>query len=92
MKVHKNLKELLLDYENEKDHMYNRPVGIDQDDEMFINHYVSNNSLALGKPEPLRKNKQFDNACRTCGKPVISLYNTNLYCDEECYQKACTQA
>lgn len=31
----------------------------------FIQKYIDNN-LALGKPEPLAKNKQFDNACDKC--------------------------
>ena len=45
MKVHNSLKELLEDYENEKDNMYNAPRGLDEDDKHLIHWYVSNNKL-----------------------------------------------
>lgn len=53
MKVHTNLKALLLDYEKEKDQMYNRPVGVDEDDLQFIHHYASHNRLKGNKKQKL---------------------------------------
>lgn len=63
MKTHVSLKELLLDYENEKDHMYNRPARLDPDDEMFIDHYVSNNKLVSESSEPLIENEGSQSKC-----------------------------
>lgn len=45
MKKHKNLKELLKDYELEKCRMYNYPLQIDQDDLQLIEWYCNNNSI-----------------------------------------------
>ena len=56
MKVHKNLEELLVDFLNtlDKDCVLIERIDIAK----TVKHYTSTNSLALGKPEPLAKNKQ----------------------------------
>ena len=51
------MSSILLDYEEYKhSNWYNLADGYED----VINRFCSNNSLALGKPEPLRKNKQCD--------------------------------
>ena len=69
MKVHTDLKELLVDFLNTLD---NECVLIERIDiAKTVKHYTSTNSLALGKPEPLAKNKQTENKCE-CKKPQFT--------------------
>jgi len=58
MKVHDTLKELLEDFA--------KFIMNDTEDEELkydINKFLGSNSLALGKPEPLAKNKQTESIC-----------------------------
>jgi hypothetical protein len=64
MKTHNDLKELLEAYDD-----YNVPEarkkGMSNAD--IIIDFLASNSLALGKPEPLAKNKQLGIVCPICG-------------------------
>lgn len=55
MKVHNDLKELLEDFVI---NYYEKGDPFKSTLDNVINDFVSSNSLALGKPEPLAKNKQ----------------------------------
>jgi hypothetical protein len=59
MKVHNDLKELLIDF-GFKASKYTNNHRDRRNPEQFVDDYLSINSLALGKPEPLAKNKQCD--------------------------------
>ena len=62
MKVHTDLKELLEDFTIK---IMNRWMNGDKRDySEFVNNYTSSNSLALGKQEPLTKNKQHEEFCK----------------------------
>ena len=64
MKTHENLKKLLEDYTQKYfDKYFNSFPRVQS---KFINDYLSSNCLALGKPEPLTKNKQFVKSCDNC--------------------------
>ena len=79
MKVHNTLEELLRDFANHLD--WKRRVSTDCLNKV-LKDYVSLNSLALGKPEPLAKNKQFDNVCEYCyGWEVDELGDECNYCN-----------
>jgi len=71
MQVHNSLKELLEDYNNK---LLDRwTSGAKQDFTEFVSDYLSSNSLAFAKPEPLAKNKQTKELCYYCGKaPRVS--------------------
>ncbi|MCT8340517.1 hypothetical protein MG296_10665 [Flavobacteriaceae bacterium TK19130] len=76
MKVHIDLKELLEDfseYINPEIEFIPR-VEVNK----MIDTFLSSNSLALGKPEPLAKNEQTENICM-CKKSVAEPRN-HLYC------------
>ena len=73
MKVHNDLEELLRDFSNHLDHK--RRVSDDCLNKV-LKDYVSLNSLALGKPEPLAKNKQTERVCEICnGKKLLAYWH-----------------
>jgi hypothetical protein len=79
MKVHNNLKELLADFS-----IYHHGWLLDENDirtfTELTNDYLSANSLALGKPEPLAKNKQCDDDFSYCQTQIEG----GKWCDEQC--------
>jgi len=60
MEKYIDLKEVLLVFLKV---YFDRCVNDDEDEELVINDFVANNRLALGKPEPLAKNKQTKQFC-----------------------------
>ena len=61
MKTHTDLKELLEDFAD----LCQERMWEDHDKDLkeFVDEFLSSNSLALGKPEPLAKNKQTKQFC-----------------------------
>lgn len=84
MKVHKDLEELLESYDNflNKEYPQLKLYGVDR--EVFL----LSNSLALGKPEPLAKNKQTENDFK-CAYFQIGAFDDK--CAEHCGEKVCTK-
>ena len=75
MKVHKNLEKLLEDYTKEFIKWYDSPRD-ERAYYKFTNEYLSSNSLALGKPEPLVKNKLFEKLQQMDEDMLIALNET----------------
>ena len=84
MKVHNNLKELLEDFISESRQIHPKPYWLKSTGDRFVKKYLSSNSLALGKPEPLAKNKQTENNLKNknnkCDYPLCSC---NTWCKRQ---------
>lgn len=79
MKVHNNLEELLEDFGN----TMNKYLFLEVKEKYIkrlVRSYISSNSLALGKPEPLAKNKQTESICKECqDKGFVEYTETKAY-------------
>lgn len=64
MKVHNTLEELLEEFYNQN---IPKLLRFDNDGKKAAIKFLTSNSLALGKPEPLAKNKQTQEHCEKCG-------------------------
>ena len=79
MKVHTDLKELLKAYDEYRNNVEH--YGL-KSPKVNITNFLTFNSLALGKPEPLAKNKQFEKVCEYCnGWELDELGDECNYCN-----------
>ena len=77
MQEHASLKELLEDYDE-----FQRVAPPLWNGDKIRDKYVASNSLALGKPEPLEKNKQCDDDF-ICYQKTRGFNKCNLFCGDD---------
>lgn len=72
MKLHKDLKALLEDYEKQKHLMYNMSPNVDEDDLQFIHSYVKENRVVVKKKMLNNIIQEYKESCNcdSCTKKV----------------------
>ncbi len=70
MKVHNNLEKLLEAY-GKYVFIWQKSIDLEMYNKDFVESFLATNSLALGKTEPLAKNKHTERVCKACVKGLI---------------------